>query len=104
MENPDNTPGAGIPTGSNGIENISPNPMLIARHISRVLEVILGADRRDLENVGSLLSLDSQQYTEQICARFALENQLAIFVMKELISSTAVDGVTGTSCGKISPS
>ncbi|KAI1007775.1 Dynein heavy chain, cytoplasmic [Podosphaera aphanis] len=85
-------PGSGSPNGSSRTETFSPDPKAILEYIVKILEVTLGAERQDLENEGSLLSIDSLQHTLQLCARFAYENHSAIYIMKQLIGPNVLDG------------
>lgn len=68
------------------------DPTLVVEHLAAVLEITLGATRKELENVGSLLSKSRHSDTVQRCTRFATESQLALYVQKDLVS-VAEDGL-----------
>lgn len=86
------TPGPGSPK-TNGTDTFVVDPARIVEHLSKVLEITLGATQQDLERYGSLLSQDSRPHTIQRCTRFASENQVALYVTKEVTSASAIDGV-----------
>ncbi len=62
------------------------DPVLVIEHLAAVLEITLGATRRDLESFGSLLSKARYSDTVQRCTRFATESQVALYVRKDVIS------------------
>ncbi|KAI9745692.1 MAG: Dynein heavy chain, cytoplasmic [Claussenomyces sp. TS43310] len=68
------------------------DPILIVEHLAAVLEITLGATRRELESIGSLLSKPRYSDTVQRCTRFATESQVALYVQKD-INSEVEDGV-----------
>ena len=68
------------------------DPNLVVEYLASVLQSTLGASRRELENVGSLLSKSRYSDTVQRCSRFATESQAALYVQKDL----AGDGLDGT--------
>lgn len=68
------------------------DPTLVVEHLAAILEITLGATRKDLENAGSLLSKAKYSETVQRCTRFATENQLALYVQKDIASLDASDG------------
>jgi len=89
-----------------GIRTPSPtppaiDPQIIVDHIERVLEATLSASSTDLRSPGSLLSPAKLQDTLQRCTRFALETQPAIYVVKERVAETRIDGADATN-GKCS--
>jgi dynein heavy chain 1 len=78
---------------TNGTDTFVVDPTLIVDYLASVLEITLGATRKDLEKYGSLLSPDSRPHTIQRCTRFASENQVALYVTKEIATTGAIDGV-----------
>ena len=81
---------------SSGFPTIDPTS--VVEHLAAVLEITLGAARKDLENVGSLLSKARYADTVQRCTRFATESQVAIYVQKDVAASeNGVDGGLETS-------
>lgn len=60
------------------------DPLLVVEHLVAVLEVTLGATRRTLDSVGSLLHSSRYPDTLQRCSRFATESQTALYVQKDL--------------------
>lgn len=67
---------------SNGFTTI--DPVLVVEHLAAVLEITLGATRRELESIGSLLSKARYFDTVQRCTRFATESQVALYVQKDV--------------------
>jgi dynein heavy chain 1 len=61
------------------------DPTLVVEHLVALLHITLGATRRDLENIGSLLSKSRYADTVQRCTRFATESQVALYVQKDVI-------------------
>ncbi|RFU30184.1 hypothetical protein B7463_g6181, partial [Scytalidium lignicola] len=79
---------------ANGISNgVFPtiDPILVVEHLVQVLEVTLGATRKELENVGSLLSKSRYPDTVQRCTRFATESQPALYIQKDIASHDAIE-------------
>ena len=72
------------------IPTIDPN--VVVEYLAQVLEVTLGAKRKDLERAGSLLSKTRYSETVQRCTRFATESQVALYVQKTI---GAKDGLNG---------
>lgn len=72
------------------------NPILVVDHLVAVLEVTLGATRRELESIGGLLSKARYSDTVQRCTRFATESQVALYVRKDVLSE-AQSGADGNS-------
>ncbi|TAQ87556.1 hypothetical protein B7494_g4139 [Chlorociboria aeruginascens] len=66
------------------------DPAVVVEYLVSVLQITLGASRRDLENVGSLLSKARYSDTVQRCTRFATESQVALYIQKDVAS---VDGL-----------
>ena len=79
------------PGVSNGLAASSPlplaDPSVVVQHLTEVLQVTLGALKRDLESSGSLLSKAKYSETVQRCTRFASETQVALYAQKELVGT-----------------
>lgn len=73
------------------------DPNLVVEYLSSVLQSTLGASRRELENVGSLLSKSRYSDTVQRCTRFATESQAALYVQKDLAGGNGLGGPGETS-------
>jgi dynein heavy chain 1, cytosolic len=77
------------PGTSNGVAASDPLPstdsLLVLEHLSEVLQVTLGAARRELEAVGSLLSQAKHPDSIHRCARFASESQVALYAQKDIV-------------------
>ncbi|KAF2121658.1 dynein heavy chain [Lophiotrema nucula] len=71
----------------------SVDPQIIVDYLEKVLDVNLGATEQDLRSPGSLLSSSRIQDTLQRCTRFALETQTAIYVVKDRLDESRVDGL-----------
>lgn len=71
------------------------DPTLVVEHLAKLIEANLGATRRELESIGSLLSKPKYSDTIQRCTRFGTESQVALYVQKDVIPA-AKDGVSGT--------
>ncbi|KAK3716178.1 dynein heavy chain [Vermiconidia calcicola] len=77
--------------GVNGAANGAPtvptppavDPESIVKYLSNVLEVTLGATQEELEATGSLLHESNIEDTIARCTRFALESQVALYVLKQ---------------------
>lgn len=61
----------------------STDPLVVLEHISEVLQITLGAARRELEALGSLLSKAKRADSIQRCGRFASESQVALYAQKD---------------------
>lgn len=81
--------------GTPAFPTIDPN--IVVEYLAKVLEISLGASRKELESPGSLLSKSRYSETVQRCTRFATESQLALYVQKESVLEDAEDGVIDTS-------
>ena len=68
------------------------NPQTVVEHLIDVLLVTLGALKKDLESVGSLLSKSKYSETVQRCSRFASESQVALYAQKDIAASDQVNG------------
>jgi dynein heavy chain 1, cytosolic len=85
------------PTSSttNGLSTVAfptIDPSLVVEHLASVLEITLGASRKELENVGSLLSKSKYSETVQRCTRFATESQVALYIQKDIATDNGLDG------------
>ena len=88
------------PASPNGVakDTFAVDPILIVEYLAKVIEITLGAARKDLENGNSLLSKGRYQDTISRCTRFASENQVALYVTKDIASAGGLDGsIDGTS-------
>jgi dynein heavy chain 1, cytosolic len=88
------------PASPNGVAKdvFAVDPILIVEHLANIIEITLGATRKDLENANSLLSKSRYQDTISRCTRFASENQVALYVTKDIASAGELDGsLDGTS-------
>lgn len=83
------SPSNGVAT--NGFPTI--DPTLVVEHLAAVLQITLGATRKELENIGSLLSKSKYSDTVQRCTRFASESQVALYVQKDVVAQA--DEVSG---------
>ncbi len=92
MESLATSPGPGSPK-TNGNDAFAVDPTLIVEYLASVLEITLGATRKELERNESLLSPESRPHTIQRCTRFAAENQVVLYVTKEIASAGGIDGV-----------
>lgn len=69
------------------------DPQIIVDYLEKVLDVNLGASEQDLRGPGSLLSSAKLHDTLQRCTRFALESQTVIYVVKDRIDESRLDGL-----------
>jgi dynein heavy chain 1 len=95
MEGPLASPGANgtsTPTTTTTNAFSAVTPTMLVDYLTAVLEITLGASRKDLEAPGSLLSKARYSDTVQRCTRFALESQSALYVLKSIAADEA-DGV-----------
>ena len=94
MESLVTSPGSPATNGlaANGLPTIDPN--VVVEYLASVLEITLGASRRELENTGSLLSKPRHSETVQRCTRFATESQVALYVQKDTSPEGQSDGTT----------
>lgn len=72
------------------------DPQIIADYLEKVLDVNLGAIEQDLRAPGSLLSPAKTQDTLQRCMRFALESQTVLYVVKDRVEDSHIDGLDAT--------
>ena len=91
----------GFSTSATPITPPTADPFAVLEHISTLLQSALGAAKKELEAIGSLLS--TTKYTETLnrCTRFASESQVALYGQKDLIEIGETNG-TSLACGKIS--
>lgn len=90
VTSPGGSPSAnGLAAGANGGYQI--DPVLILDHLTQVCEITLGASKRELENVGSLLSKARVSDTTQRVQRWA-ESQAVLYLQKEISSGDVLDG------------
>ena len=78
----------GLATGA--FPTIDPN--VVVEYLASVLEITLGAKRRDLESAGSLFSKARYSETVQRCTRFATESQVALYVQKDIAAGDSLNG------------
>ena len=92
--------------GPNGVANTpfaTIDPRRVVEYLTTQLQVTLGADKRELDAPGSLLSKASYPETVQRCTRFATDTQTALYIQKEpapvsqLENGSAEDGTSGVS-------
>ena len=80
----------------NGVPSPDPapsvDPLALLQHLAEVVQVTLGAARRELEAVGSLLSKAKQADSVNRCARFASESQAALYAQKDIVEQEQVNG------------
>jgi len=86
-----------VSPGANGVQTSNPftvmDPNLVVHHLTELLQITLGASRKDLEGPGSLLSKPRYADTVQRCTRFASESQVALYVQKEVVATDEPNGV-----------
>lgn len=58
------------------------DPLIVLEHIANLIETALGAARKELEAVGSLLSNIKHAESLEKCAQFAADSHLAIYAQK----------------------
>ena len=77
----------GVHGAANGIPTApappAVEPQAIIKYLCSVLEVTLGATEEELASTGSLLHESGLQDTLARCTRFALEPQMALYVLKQ---------------------
>ena len=87
--------------GSKGPPLSSPftalDPSVMIDYLTSLLEITLGATKRQLEAPGSLLSKAKYADTIQRCIRFASESQVVLYIVKDLAfeESNGVDYGSG---------
>jgi dynein heavy chain 1 len=88
------------PASPNGVakDTFVVDPNVIVEYLASVLEITLGATRKELENANSLLAKGRYQDTISRCTRFASENQVALYITKDIASAGELNGtLDGTS-------
>lgn len=84
------------PGATNGVSTTNPfpavDPTLVVGYLTDLLQITLGATRKDLEARGSLLSKARHADTVQRCTRFASESQVALYVQKDVLVLEEVNG------------
>lgn len=68
------------------------DPNAVVQYLTDVLQVTLGASKRDLEATGSLLSSAKYSETVQKCTRFASESQMALYVQQDIFGAEEPNG------------
>ena len=91
-------PPNGLPASN---PSFSTDPGVVLEHLAEVLQVTLGAARRELEAVGSLLSTAKETDSRHRCARFASESQVALYAQKDILEDGSLNG-SDADAGKIS--
>ncbi|CAK3926358.1 Dynein heavy chain, cytoplasmic [Lecanosticta acicola] len=89
--------------GVNGVANGTPvapvpsavDPQAVVKYLSSVLEVTLGATEEELKAPGSLLNEAVIEDTLSRCLRFAMEQQMALYVLKQAPTSQQNGHVNG---------
>ena len=75
------------PTAANGNGSVSlpepADPLAVLEHIANLIETALGAARKELEAVGSLLSKNKHEESLERCAQFAADSHVAIYAQKD---------------------
>ncbi|EGX53504.1 hypothetical protein AOL_s00006g370 [Orbilia oligospora ATCC 24927] len=88
------SPGASTPSASTS--NV--NPVTLLDHIVHVVDITLGAPKRELEGAGNMLSRSHYSDTLLRCSRFCGEGPTALYVCKEMVESagdTSTDSIEG---------
>jgi dynein heavy chain 1, cytosolic len=88
---------APVPPNGLPIQDPSPStdPLVVLEHLSAVLQITLGAARRELEAVGSLLSKAKQADSIDRCARFASGAQVALYAQKDIVDEEPLNTSNG---------
>ena len=68
------------------------DPLVVLEHIVALIQSTLGAARKELEAVGSLLSKSKHDETVNRCARFGSDSQAALYAQKDVIEETEANG------------
>lgn len=87
METLVSSPASPSANGVAGSHFSTVDPTLVVEHLARLIEANLGATRRELESIGSLLSKSRYPETVQRCTRFATESQVALYVQKDIVAT-----------------
>ena len=83
----------GTPNGVSPNSAVSAvDPLDVLEHIASLIQSMLGAARRDLEEVGCLLSKAKHAESLNKCARFANEPQVSLFAQKDPLNESFANG------------
>lgn len=86
---------SGVPNGVSAPETTAlVDSDAVIQYLTEVLQVMLGAQRSELESDGSLLSESKYNETLQRCTRFASESQVALYVQKDIVAAEEPNGET----------
>jgi dynein heavy chain 1 len=89
----------GVPNGLPAPAQVSvADPNVVVQYLTEVLQVTLGASKKDLESTGSLLSKAKYSETVQRCTRFASDSQMALYVQKDLVAAEEPNGTEDGDC------
>ena len=73
-----------VPNGNGPVSTPEPaDPLAVLEHIVNLIETSLGAARRELESIGSLLSKSKHAESLEKCAQFAADSHVAIYAQKD---------------------
>lgn len=73
-----------VPNGNGPVSMPEPaDPLAVLEHIVNLIETSLGAARRELEAIGSLLSKSKHAESLEKCAQFAVDSHVAIYAQKD---------------------
>lgn len=75
------------PNGASAPALVEADPLNVLEHIANLIEITLGAARRELEAVGSLLSKPDRADSLEKCAKFASDSQVTLFAQKDIRES-----------------
>ena len=76
-----------VPNGSGPVPTPeAADPLAVLEHIVNLIETSLGAARRELEAIGSLLSKSQHAESLEKCAQFAADSHVAIYAQKDRLS------------------
>jgi len=89
---------------STPIEPHSTDPLDVLEHIASLIQTALGAARRELECVGSLLSKAKHSETLERCARFASETEVALYAQKDVVRDAELTNGYGDGDSMFNPS
>ena len=57
----------------------------VLNHIVALIETTFGVSRGDLESLGSLLSESKRDESNRLCARFAVDQQIALYARQDRV-------------------
>ena len=72
----------------------SPDASAVLEYLADVIQITLGAARKELEAVGSLLSKAKHADSLQRCGRFSSEPQVALYAQKDLAHGPTTNGTS----------